>query len=362
MPMMTATAAMIRGSPSGRCGQPEQLVEQAAGAFGAVQVLEAAREVQERRDRAQDRGYACGDVERPVDRGQAALGGPWPAQVHTDDGGQCADRRDDEREHQALRPERDRAEDQRRDQRDRVGLEQVGGHAGAVADVVTDVVRDRGGVAGVVLGDVVLDLADQVGADIGRLGEDAAADTHEHRQQRGAEAEALQDRRGVALVDQHDSGGAEQSESDGGHADGATGAECDPHRGVTTLVTRGRRDADVGAYGEPHAHVADGGGEAGAHQEEQRPADPDADVAREHEQQRERHHGEDRERLELARQVGRGALLDGLADGLHVLCAFVGSQHLAAEHPRHRDRNHSDHGDDDDKGDVAAGQRHIRTG
>ena len=61
---------------------------------------------------------------------------------------------------------------------------------GAVADVVADVVRDRGGVARVVLGDALLDLADEVGADVGRLREDAAADPHEHREQRAAEAEA----------------------------------------------------------------------------------------------------------------------------------------------------------------------------
>ena len=79
-----------------------------------------------------------------------------------------------------------------RDQRDGVGLEQVGGHAGAVTDVVADVVGDGGGVARVVLGDALLDLADQVGADVGGLGEDAAADTHEHGEQRGAEAEALE--------------------------------------------------------------------------------------------------------------------------------------------------------------------------
>ena len=51
--------------------------------------------------------------------------------------------------------------------RDGVGLEQVGGHAGAVADVVADVVGDHGRVARVVLGDARLDLADEVGADVG---------------------------------------------------------------------------------------------------------------------------------------------------------------------------------------------------
>ena len=60
-------------------------------------------------------------------------------------------------------------------QDDDVGLEQVGAHAGAVADVVAHVVGDGGGVAGVVLGNAGLDLADQVGAHVGGLGEDAAA-------------------------------------------------------------------------------------------------------------------------------------------------------------------------------------------
>ena len=74
----------------------------------------------------------------------------------------------------------------------RIGLEQVGRHAGAVADIVAHVVGDGGGVAGVVLGDAGLDLADHVAADIGALGEDAAAEPGEDRDQRGAEAEADQ--------------------------------------------------------------------------------------------------------------------------------------------------------------------------
>ena len=62
-----------------------------------------------------------------------------------------------------------------------IGLEQIGGHAGAVADIVADIVGDRRRVAGIVLGNSGLDLADQVGADVGRLGEDAAAETGEDR-------------------------------------------------------------------------------------------------------------------------------------------------------------------------------------
>ena len=102
-----------------------------------------------------------------------------------DDGGEDADAHDDEREGD---PESGRLvdadeaevpEDEAGHQDHAVGLEQVGRHPGAVADVVADVVSDRGGVAGVVFGDARFHLAHQVAADVGRLGENAAADTHE---------------------------------------------------------------------------------------------------------------------------------------------------------------------------------------
>ena len=91
-------------------------------------------------------------------------------------------------------------EQHHRDRRDGVGLEQVGRHAGAVADVVAHVVGDHGRVARVVLRDAGLDLADQVGADVGGLRVDAAAETCEDRDQRAAEREPdeVVDRRGRA--------------------------------------------------------------------------------------------------------------------------------------------------------------------
>ena len=48
------------------------------------------------------------------------------------------------------------AEQHRRDDRHRVGLEQVGGHAGAIADVVADVVGDHRGIARIVFGNARL--------------------------------------------------------------------------------------------------------------------------------------------------------------------------------------------------------------
>ena len=70
-----------------------------------------------------------------------------------------------------------------------VGLEQVGTHAGHVADVVAHVVGDGGRVERVVLGDPGLDLAHEVGADVGGLGVDAAAHAGEERDGRGAQRE-----------------------------------------------------------------------------------------------------------------------------------------------------------------------------
>ena len=235
----------------------------------AGQLAVGAGQVDERRDRAQHRRDGGGDVEGAVDRLQAALTRSRLGDVDADDGGDGADGRHDQREHEALGAERGAAEDQGGDQGHRVGLEQVGRHAGAVAYVVAHVVGDGGGVARVVLGDVLLHLAHQVGADVCGLGEDAAADPHEHGQQRGTEAEALEDRGGVTLVEQHDGRGTEEPQADGHHADEGAGAERDAHGGVAALVAGGGGHADVRLDGEPHAEPADGGREAGADQEEQ---------------------------------------------------------------------------------------------
>src|SRR3546814_4237775 len=72
---------------------------------------------------------------------------------------------------------------------DLIGLEQVGGQADAVADIVADSVGDHRGIAWIVLGNAGLDLADEVGADVGGLGEEAAAEAREERDQRSAEGE-----------------------------------------------------------------------------------------------------------------------------------------------------------------------------
>ena len=116
-------------------------------------------------------------------------------EIGADDRGEDADAADDQRQAHQREHLLGAGLDQQGDQHhggadgDDIGLEQIGGHAGAVADIVADIVGDHGRVAGIVLGDSGLDLADQVGADVGGLGEDAAAETGEDRDQRGAEGQ-----------------------------------------------------------------------------------------------------------------------------------------------------------------------------
>ena len=73
-----------------------------------------------------------------------------------------------------------------------IGFEQVGGHAGAIADIVADVVGDGRGVARIIFRNAGFDLAHHVAADVRTLGEDAAAETGEDRDQRGAEGKRHQ--------------------------------------------------------------------------------------------------------------------------------------------------------------------------
>ena len=79
----------------------------------------------------------------------------------------------------------------------RGGLEDVGATTGAVADVVAYQVGDDGGIARIILGNAGLDLAHQVGADIGGLGIDAAAKLGKEGDEAGAEAKAHDGCRGV---------------------------------------------------------------------------------------------------------------------------------------------------------------------
>ena len=149
------------------------------------------------------------------------------------------------------------------DDRPGVRLEQVGAHASDVADVVADVVGDGGRVARIILGDAGFDLADEVSADVGSLGEDAAANAGEQRDRRCTEAVGRHDLEGVVDFqhrDEHDVGAheAEQCETGDGEAHHGAAAECDRKRLARTLLGR-LGGASVGHSGHCHTCVAGGG-------------------------------------------------------------------------------------------------------
>ena len=84
-------------------------------------------------------------------------------------------------------------QDHRRDDRPDVGLEQVGAHAGHVADVVAHVVGDGRRIQRMIFGDPRLDLAHQVRANIGRLGVDTATNTSEQGDRGGSQRKSGED-------------------------------------------------------------------------------------------------------------------------------------------------------------------------
>ena len=153
-----------------------------------------------------------------------------------------------------------------------IGLEQIGRHAGAVADVVADIVGNHRRIARVILGDAGFHLAHQVRADIRALGENAAAQARENRNQRTAEGQThqrAQRRFGIAQQSQHAevvAGDAEQPQADHQHAGDGAAAERDFQRRVDAVMRR-LRGAHIGAHRNEHADVAGQSGQNGAHRE-----------------------------------------------------------------------------------------------
>ncbi len=255
-----------------------------------------------------------GDQQAPVQR-TLDLVGLGPHAEGADDRGDDRDAAENQRVDRYLAGvvggEGEDAEQHHGDRGDRVGLEQIGGHAGAVADVVADVVGDHGRVARIVLGDPGLDLADQVGADVSRLGEDAAAETGEDGDQRATEAEA--DQRvdgllvGAAGDDQHAvvAGDAEQRQADDEKAGDRAAFEGDVERRRHAAAGR-LGDAAVGPHRDVHADEAGRPREGGADDE----ADRGLVVLQDEQHHGDRHRDSGDDRV-LTVQIGLCAFLHG---------------------------------------------------
>ena len=269
-------------------------------------------------------------VQRPHDAAAAAQ----PDEERADHRGHDAGRADRQRQHHRrglrLPREEDRAQYHGRHHRNRIGLEQVGGHAGAVAHVVAHVVGDDGGVARVVLGDPGLNLPHKVGADVRALGEDAAAQAGEDRDQRSAEPQGDQGSDDLAhlqaqveqngVVDGH----GEQRETGHQHPGDGPGLERDaqpvrqaPGCGLGRAHVRAHRHVHADVSGRTGQHRADHEPDAGA------PVEPQPG---QHEDDR----ADDGDGRVLTVEVGAGAFLDRRGDFTHAGRAGIADQHRAA--------------------------------
>ena len=330
-------AGVVFGDPHDQAGDDQadqRAPEQRHAGEGAVAHLEhrvhadhPAGGEPDRRDR-QNGGGDHALVHRPHD---IAVGAETDEEG-ADDRGDDADAADDQRvghqlgDQRRIGHEEDRGQHHGGDGGHRIGLEQVGGHAGAVADIVADIVSDGGRIARVILGNAGFDLADHVATDVGALGEDAAAETGEDRDQRGAEAQ--RDQRvdhlaaadGDAHVDQRSevADHAQESETRHQHAGDRPRLEGEVEALPQALLCR-HGGTYVGAYRHVHADEAGGAGEHRADQE------ADGCVFAEQDgEQHEHDDADDGNRGVLAAQIGGGALLYGLRDLLHARSAGVG--------------------------------------
>mmetsp|Transcript_3506 Transcript_3506/g.15455 ORF Transcript_3506/g.15455 Transcript_3506/m.15455 type:complete len:639 (-) Transcript_3506:48-1964(-) len=156
------------------------------------------------------------------------------------------------------------------------GAEEIGAHTGDVTDVITDVVGDGGGVPWVVLGDAADNLTGEVGANVGSLGVDAAADAAEHGDRGSTESKA---RDALEELDSLD-GDVERGDvhaHEEVHDDDSEAGEGEAHDGsspegrVEGFLPRERVGGLGGAHGAPgvgehgdhHSNVAaDHGGDA----------------------------------------------------------------------------------------------------
>ena len=234
----------------------------------------------------------------------------------------------------------------RGDDRTRIRLEEVGSHAGHVAHVVAHVVRDGGGIARIVLRNARLDLADEIGADVGCLRENAATHARKERNRRRTEGESGQ--RLIVLKNHVEHGNEDEADADHRHPHHGAGREGHAQRGVQADARFGG-GAHIRADSDVHADIAGRGrsdraqrvGDRGARQ-----LGPDArldnaergefagDVqVHEHGNQHRDDGHEDGQEGVLPPQEGRSPLLNQGGDRPH----GVGPRVLAEDAPRRHD-------------------------
>ena len=204
------------------------------------------------------------------------------------------------------------------DHRPHVGFEDIGAHAGDVADVVADVVGDDAGIARVVFRDARLDLAHKVAADVGGLGVDSAAHAGEQGDGACAHRESVDvDGFFHAGEDLREDPDAKQAKPGYREAHHRSAAECDEQRGARALGARGFAGARVGLGGRFHSDETGDHGEDGSGDEADGGFDAEFPG-----QQRGDNDDEDAQDAVFAIEKGHRAAVDQFGDFPHALIAW----------------------------------------
>jgi len=118
------------------------------------------------------------------------------------------------------------------DEADGIGFKDICSHSRAVPDVISDVVGDRGGIAGVIFFELRFDFAHEVGADVSCFGVDAASKTCKHADKGGAEGEAGETINGGAKAEIFGSDHIESSDRKEGEGDHEQAGDSSTIEGV----------------------------------------------------------------------------------------------------------------------------------
>ena len=244
-----------------------------------------------------------------------------------ENGGRNAEGSDDEREETARQLIGNDTESDGGDDGTDIGFKQVSAHACDVADVVTDVISDNGGVTGVVLRDTGFDFTDKVGADVSRFGINTAAHTRKQRDGGSTQRKAGQD---IRVSGYHiNEACTEETETYNAHAHDSAAGEGDGKSCVHTAILGGCRGADVCPGGNVHSDKACRGGKDGA-DEEAVGCDP---VDAESDEDEQDHDKEDEDPV-LRHQEGSCALVDVVRDLNHTVSSCILSGNLLDQEKR----------------------------
>ena len=123
----------------------------------------------------------------------------------------------------------------------------------------------------------------------------------------------------------------EQSEADHEETGHCAAAECHAQGGLAVLQSP-RSGTDIGHHGDTHADVSGGERTDRTEKESKRNGKP-LHLQQNHKD----HHGDDRDRRDLAVQVGLGPLLDGGRDLEHFLGSLVRSKDVGDQENCHHD-------------------------